>query len=91
MQTKAWIYRRSDSAYSLELSEKTVVPLQNHQVRVAVQAVSLNYRDLIARRNRGGSVAIPNYLSFTEAAESAFQDLEEAKHFGKAVIEGSHA
>ncbi len=54
MQTKAWIYRRSDSAYLLELSEKTVEPLQNHQVRVAVRAISLNYRDLIALRNMAG-------------------------------------
>ncbi len=54
MDIKAWIYRRFDSAYRLELIEKPLQPLQKHQVRVAVRAVSLNYRDLIALTNKAG-------------------------------------
>lgn len=54
MQLKAWIYRRLDSAYSLELVDRSEYSLQAGQIRVAIRAVSLNYRDLIALKNKAG-------------------------------------
>jgi NADPH:quinone reductase-like Zn-dependent oxidoreductase len=51
---KAWIYTKNGEAYSLRKTQREHEPLSDHQVRVQVQACSLNYRDLIGLRNLAG-------------------------------------
>ncbi len=54
MQTRAWIYQTHDSAYRLKAISRPKASLAENQIRVAVRAISLNYRDLIALRNKAG-------------------------------------
>jgi NADPH:quinone reductase-like Zn-dependent oxidoreductase len=54
LSSPVWRYKRSDSQYLLSLEERLNDPLQPNQVRIDVHACSLNYRDLIALRNKAG-------------------------------------
>jgi NADPH:quinone reductase-like Zn-dependent oxidoreductase len=54
MQTQAWIYQTHDLAYRLEMISRPRGSLADNQIRVAVRAISLNYRDLIGLRNKAG-------------------------------------
>lgn len=51
---RAYTYQPSGDAYALQLSDRPVAEPGPGQVRVSVRAVSLNYRDLIALRNKAG-------------------------------------
>jgi NADPH:quinone reductase-like Zn-dependent oxidoreductase len=51
---QVWRYKRVDSQYVLSMDERLNVPIQPDEVRIDVQACSLNYRDLIALRNKAG-------------------------------------
>jgi len=54
MTGRVWIYQKISEKYSLNLTDRIPAKLSEHQIRVAVGAVSLNYRDLIALRNKAG-------------------------------------
>jgi NADPH:quinone reductase-like Zn-dependent oxidoreductase len=59
MSQRGWIYQKTGDRYELALVPKLLddrLPqdLGSTQVRIAVGAVSLNYRDLIALRNKAG-------------------------------------
>jgi NADPH:quinone reductase-like Zn-dependent oxidoreductase len=53
----AWFYRKKKDAYDLELGEQAVADggeLGDNDVLVAMEGVSLNYRDLVAWKNMAG-------------------------------------
>ncbi|MDZ4848329.1 MAG: NAD(P)-dependent alcohol dehydrogenase [Pirellulaceae bacterium] len=54
MLFKAWVYRDFNSAYRLEIVDRPELKLEDSQVRVAIRGVSLNYRDVIALKNKAG-------------------------------------
>jgi NADPH:quinone reductase-like Zn-dependent oxidoreductase len=50
---KAWEIKDAFGIDALKLSERPDPPLQHHQVRVRVRAVSLNYRDFVTVKHGG--------------------------------------
>jgi NADPH:quinone reductase-like Zn-dependent oxidoreductase len=53
----AWFYHQTETAYALVMGQQTTpdpANLQEDNVLVAIEAVSLNYRDLIAWKNLAG-------------------------------------
>lgn len=58
MQTsRAWFYRKNQAAYDLELGHQSIPgpnELGDRDVLVAIEGVSLNYRDLVAWKNKAG-------------------------------------
>ncbi len=54
LNLKAWNFVRNGEAFELRQFEREEVVLRPNQIRVSVQACSLNYRDIIALRNKAG-------------------------------------
>lgn len=54
MTYQSWTFQPKDDEYQIELKANDRQPLEPNQVRIAVKAASLNYRDLIALRNKAG-------------------------------------
>ena len=55
--SQAWFYRQNQTAYDLELGPQSVSDPQglgDHDILVAIEGVSLNYRDLVAWKNMAG-------------------------------------
>ena len=51
---RAYTYQPAGDAYTLRLDDRPTPEPGPGQVRVAVKAAALNYRDLIALRNKAG-------------------------------------
>jgi len=54
MPGRVWTYQKTTEKYNLKLSNRVSARLADHQIRIAIGAVSLNYRDLIALKNKAG-------------------------------------
>jgi NADPH:quinone reductase-like Zn-dependent oxidoreductase len=54
MAGRFWTYQKASEKYILKLATRPLTRLSDHQVRIAIGAVSLNYRDLIALKNKAG-------------------------------------
>ena len=57
MTTKAWVFRSNSTSFDLHWESRDSIPpdaIPPHSVLIRVQAVSLNYRDIIAWKNLAG-------------------------------------
>jgi len=54
MPSRVWTYQKTSEKYNLKLSNRFSARLADHHIRIAIGAVSLNYRDLIALKNKAG-------------------------------------